>query len=77
MTSLQIRNVPDDTLRVLKVRAAAAAQSLSEYALSELTASVARPSLEELTERIRVRGAVNPQTRASELLGDARSTDAA
>ncbi|HEY5222787.1 MAG TPA: hypothetical protein VIJ18_07030 [Microbacteriaceae bacterium] len=77
MSSLQIRNVPEDTLRALKVRATAAGQSLSEYALSELAASVARPSFDELTARIRVRGFVNPQTRASDVLSDTRTTDAA
>ncbi|WP_308466620.1 FitA-like ribbon-helix-helix domain-containing protein [Rathayibacter soli] len=61
MSSLQVRNVPAETLRALKARAAAAGQSLSEFALAELTASVARPSLDELSERIRVRGVVNPQ----------------
>lgn len=77
MSSLQVRNVPDETLRALEERAAAAGQSFSEFALAELTASEARPSLDELSERIRVRGFVNPQTRASDLLSEARSTDAA
>ncbi|WP_166980420.1 FitA-like ribbon-helix-helix domain-containing protein [Paramicrobacterium fandaimingii] len=72
MSSLQIRNVPDETVRSLKIRAAAAGMSLSEFALSALTATVARPSLEELSERIRVRGAVEPKTRASDIVNDAR-----
>lgn len=56
MTSLQIRHVPEDLSRVLKTRAAAAGQSLSEYALAELRRSAARPTITELTERIRQRG---------------------
>ena len=57
MSTLQIRNVPEDVKRVLKSRAAAAGQSLSEYALSELRRSAERPTFAELTERIRSRGA--------------------
>jgi plasmid stability protein len=56
MSTLQIRNVPDDIKRVLKARAAAAGQSLSEYALAELRRSAERPTFAELTERIRARG---------------------
>ena len=56
MTSLQIRDVPDDLLRILKVRAAAAGQSLSEYSLSELRKSAEKPTLAEWRERVRKRG---------------------
>lgn len=77
MSSLQVRNVPDDVLRVLKSRAANAGQSLSEYVLAELTASADRPSIEELTERIRLRGAVEPRTPAADILASGRKTDAA
>ena len=60
MSTLQIRNVPEDLKRILKTRAAAAGQSLSEYALSELRRAAERPSLTELTERIRARGGPRP-----------------
>ena len=50
---LQIRNVPDDVHRGLKLRAALAGMSLSEFALAELVRSLQRPTREELAERIR------------------------
>ena len=36
MSTLQVRNVPEDVHRTLKARAAASGQSLSEYVLAEL-----------------------------------------
>lgn len=52
MTSLQIRNVPDDLHRQLKARAALEGQSLSEYALGELRRAMQRPTLREVAERV-------------------------
>ena len=52
MTSLQIRNVPDDLHRQLKVRAALEGQSLSEYALGELRRAMQRPTRREVAERV-------------------------
>lgn len=52
MTSLQIRNVPDELHRRLKARAALEGQSLSEYALSELRRAMQRPTRGELMERV-------------------------
>jgi antitoxin FitA len=64
MTALQIRNLPDDVHRKLKARAAQQGQSLSEYAAQVLRreAEAESPTLAELTERIRQRGAVGPAT---------------
>jgi antitoxin FitA len=72
MTTLQIRNVPDDLSRILKSRAAAAGQSLSEYLLAELTRSAERPTIEELTERIKLRGRVETKTSAADILREER-----
>ncbi len=52
MTSLQIRNVPDELHRQLKARAALEGQSLSEYALGELRRAMQRPTRRELAERV-------------------------
>ncbi|MCY3559555.1 MAG: hypothetical protein OXH20_00020 [bacterium] len=52
MTSLQIRNVPDELHRQLKARAALEGQSLSEYALSELRRAMRRPTTRELAELV-------------------------
>jgi plasmid stability protein len=56
--TLQIRNVPSEVHRTLKVRAAQAGMSLSEYLLHEIAVIARRPTVEELVERIRARGAV-------------------
>jgi len=53
MASLQIRDVPEEVHRVLRVRAAAAGMSLSEYALAELMESTRRPTLDEIASRVR------------------------
>lgn len=68
MSTLQVRDVPDDVRQTLKVRAAAAGQSLSEYLLSELSRLARQPTLDELTSRLRLRGSVEPSTRASDIL---------
>ena len=72
MSTLQIRDVPEDIKRVLKIRAAAAGQSLSEYALAELRRSAERPTFAELWERIQQRGAVDLGRPTTELLHEER-----
>ncbi len=57
--TLQIRNVPEDVHRALKVRAAQAGQSLSDYLLEEMTRLARRPTFGELLERIKQREAVS------------------
>jgi plasmid stability protein len=48
---LQIRNVPEETHRALKARAAARGQSLNSYLLEIVSREVARPSVEEVMLR--------------------------
>jgi plasmid stability protein len=55
---IQVRNVPDDVHRTLKMRAAAAGLTLSDYIKRDLEQAAARPSVEELSERIRARGPI-------------------
>lgn len=52
---IQIRNVPDDLHRTLKVRAAQAGMTLSDYLLSEIEQVAAKPTLAEMMERLRSR----------------------
>ena len=73
MTAVQIRNVPDEVQRVLKQRAARAGQSLSEYLLGELRLLASRPTVEELTERIELRGRVDIATPAADIVVDERA----
>jgi hypothetical protein len=49
---IQIRNVPDDLHRKLKVRAAEAGMTLSDYLLSQ---TAEKPTLAEMMERLRQR----------------------
>lgn len=49
---IQVRNVPDELHRTLKVRAAEAGMSLSDYIKRELEASATRPTFEEFDRRV-------------------------
>ena len=55
---IQLRNVPDALHRSLKVRAAMAGRSLSDYLLAEIKEIAERPTLAELRERLHRRKAV-------------------
>jgi len=55
-TMIQIRNVPEDVHRTLKVRAAQAGMSLSEFLLREVIQVAQRPTVEEVLRRIEKRG---------------------
>jgi plasmid stability protein len=50
---IQIRNVPDDVHRTLKVRAAASRMSLSDFLLREVERIASQPTLDELLTRIK------------------------
>ncbi len=52
---IQIRNVPDELHRTLKVRAAQAGMTLSDYLLAEIEQVAAKPTLSEMMERLRSR----------------------
>jgi antitoxin FitA len=49
---IQIRNVPDELHRKLKVRAAERGTTLSDYLLAEVEQIADRPTLSELMERL-------------------------
>jgi antitoxin FitA len=48
---IQIRNVPDELHRTLKVRAAQMGMTLSDYLLSEIEQVAAKPTMKEWLER--------------------------
>jgi antitoxin FitA len=72
MSTLQIWDVPDEVKDVLKVRAARAGQSLSEYTLAQLRHLTEQPTFEELWERIKTRGPVETTTSAADILREER-----
>ena len=47
MSSIQVRNVPEQLHRQLKVRAAQAGQTLSDYVLDELRVAADRPTMRQ------------------------------
>lgn len=51
MPSVQIKDVPPETHAVLRLRAAAAHQSLQEYLRQRLIEEAARPTVQEVLER--------------------------
>ena len=55
MKTIQVRNVPDDVHRELRMRAAAAGLSLSDLALGELERVAQRPPVADLLARARAR----------------------
>jgi plasmid stability protein len=55
MPSVQIKDVPEETHRVLRERAARAHQSLQEYLRSRLIADANQPTLEEVLDRAAAR----------------------
>lgn len=52
---IQIRNVPDELHRTLKVRAAQAGMTLSDYLLAEIEQVAEKPTLSDMMERLRGR----------------------
>ena len=72
MGHIQIRNVPEDVHRTLKARAAKEGMSLSEYLLRDVVELARRPTLEEITERIRSRPMIQSDFSAADALREAR-----
>ncbi len=72
---IQIRNVPDDLHRKLKARAAEQGLSLSDYLLRLAEREAGRPTIEELSERIRRRGRVRLKTSAADVIREMRDTE--
>lgn len=57
---VQIRNVPDETRRELKARAAARGISLNDLLLDLLVEEAARPTVAEVLARSRALGGLSP-----------------
>ena len=72
MKMIQVRNVPDDLHRALKVRAAREGTTMSDLILSELPRLAHRPSPEQLLDRVRRRTPVGGAP-AAELIAAARA----
>lgn len=71
---VQIRNVPDALHRKLKVRAADAGQTLSDYLLAELERLATRPTRDEMLARIHSRRQVTLKTPAAAIIRQERDS---
>lgn len=71
---VQIRNVPDALHRKLKVRAANAGQTLSDYLLAELERVGARPTRDEMLSRLHSRRRATLKTPASTVIREERES---
>jgi len=69
---LQVRQVPDDVHRTLKVRAAQAGTSLSEYVRAELELIASRPTPDELRARLQSRTPVEVHESAADVIREYR-----
>lgn len=70
---IQIRNVPEEVHRRLKMRAAQAGQSLSDYLLREVTESARLPTNAEMLERLRTLPVPQSDVDTAELIRDERA----
>lgn len=75
MTTIQVRNVSDETSRALKAKAALEGRSLSDYLLRELDGVATRLSRAELLERIASRGVTTLDPAAQMLPGQQGPVD--
>lgn len=71
---VQIRNVPDALHRKLKVRAADAGQTLSDYLLAELERVAGRPTRDEMLSRLHGRRRVTLKTSAARVIREERDS---
>jgi len=69
---IQIRNVPDEVHRKLKIRAAREGVTLSELLAREARRLAEQPSLEEMLERLKARRPVKLRTSAAAIIREVR-----
>ena len=72
--TIQIRNVPDDVHRKLKVRAAREGRTLSDLLLREIRVMAERPSEEEMLARLAALPPFEPDVSSVELIRQGRDS---
>lgn len=65
---VQIRNLPDAEHRKLKERAAAKGLTITDYVKRLIERELAKPSMEELYERLKTRKSVHLSPNAAEVI---------
>jgi hypothetical protein len=71
---IQLRNVPDAVHRTLKSRAAKAGLWLSDYLGREVAQLAAKPTWDEMTERLRRRKPTRVKRHVAEIIREARDS---
>jgi plasmid stability protein len=71
--TVQIRDLPDDVHRVIRVRAAAVGLSLAEYLRQEITRLAQRPTLPEWTEQAAALAQLTPAVSTQEIVDAVRA----
>jgi hypothetical protein len=74
MAHIQIRNVPPDQHRKLKIRAAEEGMTQSDYLLREVRVAAETPSLQEQIRKIRAGKLAKLETRAADLIREDRES---
>ncbi len=72
---IQIRNVPDDLHRILKVRAAREGMTLSDYLLSEIELVAEKPTMKEWLDKVSRDEPVEVYESPSEIIRRMRDAD--
>ena len=72
MSTLQVRNLSEQTHRTLKARAAKEGLSLSDYVAHQLDRFAATPTMEEFLERVNQREPVELPISAADALRELR-----
>jgi antitoxin FitA len=71
---IQIRDVPEEVHSTLKARAAREGMSLSDYIKRELERTIARPTMREWLERVRLAKPVTTKRSAAQVIRELRET---
>ena len=74
MSMVQLRSVPPDLHRRLKVRAAMEGLSMSDYVLRELRKALDRPMRQQVLERLQARPVRKLKRRPAEVIRAERAT---
>lgn len=73
-TMVQVRNVPPELHRKLKVRAAIEGLSMSDFVMRELRKALDRPTRQEILDRLRARPVRRLRRPASQVIRAERDT---
>jgi len=69
---IQVRDVPPEVHRRLKVRAAEQGRTLSELVREQLEEAASRPSMAEMLERLSTRAPVDPDESSADAVRNGR-----